>query len=1026
MTKKREDKSEILKSAEGTLQEKKPADEGGEGEGYNLTRRTFIKASATLAGVAAVAPVFIKAREAAAEPPRYTEEPPDDVETADDIIYSTCQMCHSRCGIRAKVKNGVLVKLDGNPYHPNTKHTDERPQYSADPASDEILKRPGRLCPRGQAGIQTVYDPYRITQPLKRVGARGAGLWQAIEWDQAFKEIAERINQIIPVEKRSAEYIDPSNPKLGYIANLLGFSPGRTIEKEMSERVWKSAWGTVNYGLSHTSICEVSRHVANELITWDPKASSKKNRLGAGRTSGWMADIVGAKYVILWGSNLLEAGFPMQYAARNIVQFKREGGKLVVIDPRFSNTATKADVWVPVRPGGDLSLALAMLHYIIENKRYDAEYLENTNKDAAKADNHTTWTDSTYLVGAFTDAEGKSYQRYITALEAGVAGGGVADDDYVIIPKGGSAPAGYSTAAHGEILLPAPITLNIGGQNVEALPAFQVFSNSILSESRSLYAEDSGVQLSMIEEIAEEMSDPSRRRQSVAMTYRGPVKHTNGLYAQLAIQHINTMLGNYDWRGGCMPGGGGHKHTEGAVKLDKIKDAPARTGIPIERHGKFYDPTDAGALFKGYPAKRPWGPFWTHTNYQEVIPSIADGYPYTMKVLITYWNAMPYAVPGLKNVWEETLSDESKIELLVAISPVMGEVAAWADYILPDTTYLEKFAIPGIPWNASGGTAIQRPVVGKLDGKPITAQIDLNATNEYTPVLPKTKTILDIQIGLAKALNLPGFGDGALLDGDGNSVGDLNNAWDWFHSILQNIEKSSGVSIDEILAKGGVFWNPGDEYVDGPAGTSKTHLKGQYGNVIQLFINPIAQTKDSITGEYYNGTPRRTPVAFHDGAPLDKEDADYPYRLITYKTVWHGQARTAVNPWLMLDIPANTVDISTADARSLGIYTGDEVRVMSPSNMTGIIGKARVTEGLRPGVVAISHHYGHWELSSKPFKVKNAAGEWESVSGDPSRGAGITMNPIARLDRYNRNTAIQEAIGGSVSFFDTRVRLEKV
>ena len=87
------------------------------------------------------------------------------------------------------------------------------------------------------------------------------------------------------------------------------------------------------------------------------------------------------------------------------------------------------------------------------------------------------------------------------------------------------------------------------------------------------------------------------------------------------------------------------------------------------------------------------------------------------RCLITYWNAWPYSTPTLRKVWEETVADESKLPLLVSISPVMGEVAAWADYVLPDTTYLEKFAVPGIPWRVNKGTSFQRPVVGSFDGR---------------------------------------------------------------------------------------------------------------------------------------------------------------------------------------------------------------------------------------------------------------------------------------------------------------------
>jgi anaerobic selenocysteine-containing dehydrogenase len=932
-------------------------------------------------------------------------------------------MCHSRCGIRAKVKEGILVKLDGNPYHPNNRDVDEsnapdRLPYNTSP--QDALNHLGRLCLKGQSGIQTVYDPYRIQKPLKRVGPRNSGQWKTISWEQAFSEIANRINELIPPEERNND-IDPAMPELGKKRNQLGFAPGRSVEKEMSERIWKNAWGTANYGLSHTSICEVSRHVGNELITWDPGGS--KNSMGAGRTEGWQPDILGAEYLIFFGANPLEANFPMVGMARNLMQFKRNGGKYVSVDPRFNNTAAQAHQWVPITPGTDAALAMGMIRQIIKNGAYDTRYLENTNQAAANADGETTWTDATYLVGTFTDAEGKQFQRYITAQEAGIANGAeVLDVDYVVSEDPyGDFLRGYNEVNLGVLEVTVTLDLDIDGAvtPIECKTAFTLLKEAAESMTLSEYSSICGVSEETMIALANEFV--SHGKKAVAITYRGPIKHTNGLHNQWAIQHLNTLIGNYDWKGGCTAGGGGWNHKTGVVSLSNVAGDPGHEGVRIDRAKTFYNEDEAGGLFTGYPAKRPWFPFGTHGNYQEVIPSIQDQYPYGMKVLITYWNAWPYSTPTLKKVWEETVADEKKLPLFVSISALIGEVAAWADYVLPDTFYLEKFAVPGIPWRVNKGTSFQRPVVGAFDGKPIGVSpanggvgnaIPVNGTNDYTPALPDTKAVLDIQIGLAKALGLPGVGAGALLDGDGKSVGNLHNSWDWAKAQLQNIEKDSGVGIEKILSRGGVFDNPNDEYQD-------DKLKYRYGNIIRTFSDPVARTKDSVTGAYYSGVPHYKPIAHSDGTTVS--DSDYPYQLITYKTVHHGQARTNVNPWLMLIIPENPVEISAKDAAALGIETGDRVRVSSASNREGIVGKARVTQGLKPGVVAISHHYGHWESHARPITV-----DGKTMGHDSSRGAGIQPTQIMRTDKQYPNVSLQEPIGGSCSFYDTRVRLRKV
>jgi len=994
----------------------------------SVNRRTFLKVSGTLASAAAMSSVFTKGKSANAAPVnsmlKTGENLPDPIESAENIIYSVCQMCHSRCGVRAKVVDGVLVKIDGNPYHPNNRDVDannnpDRLPYRTDPggAYTEI----GRMCLKGQSGIQTVYDPYRVQHPLKRVGSRNSGQWETISWEQAFSEIAAKINVLIPVAERN-QLIDPSRPELGKKKNLLGFAPGRSVEKEMSERIWKQAWGTANYGLSHTSICEVTRHVGNELITWDPNGS--KNSMGAGRTEGWQADILGSEYIIYFGANPLEADFPMVGLARNLMQFKRNGGKYVSVDPRFNNTAAQAHQWVPITPGTDAALAMGMISWIIENNAYDAVYLTNANKAAADADGEPTWTDSSYLVGTFNDSDGKTFQRYITAKEAGIADGEtIMDNDNVVWSDG--AMAAHSAVPHGDLEVMQTVELDFDGTptKISVKSSFSLLKESALSMSRADYANICEVPLATLEGLAVEFV--SHGKKASAMTYRGPIKHTNGLHAQLAIQHLNTLIGNYDWKGGSTTGGGGWNHKSGVINLSKVAGDPGHEGIRIDRAKTFYNAKEAGSLFTGYPAKRPWFPFGTHGNYQEVIPSIQDSYPYGMKALITFWNAWPYSTPSLRKVWEETVADENKLPLLVTISPVIGEVAAWADYVLPDTVYLEKFSVPGIPWRVNKGSSFQRPVVGAFDGKPIGVSslnggvgnsIPVNATNNYTPALPDTKAVADIHIGLAKALGLPGVGDNALLDDAGNPMGHLHNSWDWAKAMLQNLANSAqskypGITVEEILSKGGIFDNPTEEYVG-------EQLSYRYGNIIRTFIDPIAQTKDSITGQYYRGTPHYAPVMHSDGSPIS--DPGYPLKMITYKTVHHGQARTNINPWLMLAIPENPVEISAADATGLGIETGDKVRVSSVSNTAGIIGKALVTQRLKPGVIAISHHYGHWEQHARAHVING-----KPAGHDASRGAGLQPTQIMRTDKMNPNVSLQEPVGGSCSFFDTWVKVEK-
>lgn len=1002
-------------------------------ERIKMDRRRFIKAGMLLSATTATSGIFFRAIKSSAL--TTGENSPDKPETESQvkIIFTVCQNCHSRCGLMCKVVDGVLVKIDGNPYHPNNMEEDERLPYSTPP--EEAAKVRGRLCPKGQAGIQVLYDPYRIKHPLKRVGPRGSGKWEVITWEQAFKEIAQKINELIPTSIRMTTPIDPDIPSLGPIANGLMFSPGRSTDGEIIERIFKNTYGTTNYRLDHTSICEQSHHVANEAITED-KGIWGGNKSGKNH---FKPDIMNSEFLLLFGQNPLEANFPMVALGRKIVEFKKKGGKLAVVDPRFNTTAAKADWWVPIKPGTDAALALGIARWIIENKKYDEIYLRNANSAAANADKEKTWTDATYLVMLRSDDTAKTdySKRPGIFLQARYVNGMTATSNKVV--WNGSNPVEVVDSSPvegvletGEILLdpvstpPAELNEYIWTDGkLHCKSVFQIFKERVMEKSISEYAGICGVEPSLIVTLADEFTRHGKK--AVANTYRGVVQHTNGFHSHLAVMALNHLIGNYSWAGGNSSGGGGWSNnnviTDGSVPKDVKKDgipnpvSPAGPRIDRSKGADYENFKSYSKLRKNssseYPAKRPWFKFGTHGNYQEVIPSIAEAYPYPCKVLITYWNAWPYSTPALKDVFEATVRDESKVPLFIAISKDMGEVAAFADYILPDTSYLEKWSFPGgTPTIQTKFTSFRQPVVGTFDDKPWNAPFDIHAVNNYKPYLPDTMLFEDILINLMKALGLdPG----------------VKNAWEFTKWMLYHLAQdyktktSSTKSLDEIvneiIAKGGIFEDPApnNEYVD-PDG----RLIYGYSGIVHFYIEPLVNFIDSITGKIeHDPLPVYSPIKDVSGNII--EEPSYPFTLITYKRVLHAQARTHQLPWLMGIEPENFIEINSIDAKVLGIETGDLIRVSSASNPSGIIGRAKVVEGLRPGVIAISHHYGHWQ---------NGATQWyengKPMSYDPSRGAGVQPNLIMRVDPYLGNVSLQDKIGASCSFYDTKVKVEKV
>ncbi|MFQ5987233.1 MAG: twin-arginine translocation signal domain-containing protein, partial [Dehalococcoidia bacterium] len=284
-----------------------------------ISRRTFLKASAALGVAIGVARVIKPASASASsgpQPSTLSIPGPDPVEGTTGVIIkrTTCLMCHSGCGIQVKIKDGVVIKVDGNPYDPRT--LEPHLPFATDPEEADRIR--GTVCAKGQAAIEELYSPYRVKQPLKRAGPRGSGRWRAIGWDQALTEVIEggdlfgegHVDGLRAIGDLET-LIDPNAPELGPKANQLVYSVGRSEHgrKELTDRFFGDAFGTKNKRIDHTSICETSHHVAYELLLNAGGIGGKgKNHL--------KPDIIDAEYIIWFGSSPYEANFTFIALAR--------------------------------------------------------------------------------------------------------------------------------------------------------------------------------------------------------------------------------------------------------------------------------------------------------------------------------------------------------------------------------------------------------------------------------------------------------------------------------------------------------------------------------------------------------------------------------------------------------------------------------------------------------------------------------------------------------------------------------------
>lgn len=238
-----------------------------------------------------------------------------------EIRRSYCGLCHPRCGTLLHIEDGKVVKVTGDPDHPINR---------------------GVICERGRLMQEHIYHPQRLNYPLKRIGKKGEGRWQRITWDQALDEVAEKLSRL----------------KKQYGAETLTFTHGTKRTYHWDCRRFFNLFGSPNTcGVNTICMCP---SYATEYATYGGMVLA--------------SEVMGASCIVLWGCNASKSNPILLYP--QIAKAQKKGAKLIVIDPRKTTEAGKADIWLQIRPGTDLALMLGWIRHIITNDLYDATFVE--------------------------------------------------------------------------------------------------------------------------------------------------------------------------------------------------------------------------------------------------------------------------------------------------------------------------------------------------------------------------------------------------------------------------------------------------------------------------------------------------------------------------------------------------------------------------------------------------------------------------------------------------------------------------
>ena len=1017
-------------------------------------------------------------------------------------IYSVCLQCNTGCPIKVKIYEGVAAKIDGSPYSPWTLY----PHLPLGTSVEKAAKVDGGICPKGQSGLQTAYDPYRIRKVLKRAGPRGSGKWKEIPFEQAVREIAEggklfaeigdervypglkevwvlkdpkvmkamkaRVEEIWqekdPAKKKALvegfkeefkDYldtlIDPDHPDLGPRNNQVVFAYGRLKagRSEFFKWFFQNGLGTVNFH-GHTTVCQGSLYFTGKAMSYQLAYDEKKGEYtwtGAEKFY-WQADLTGAEFVIFVGSNIFEGNYGPPLRVKEVTQGSATGKlRYVVLDPRAQKGVAHATKWIPTKSGYDAAVAFGMMRWMFAKGRFDARFLSAANKGAAKAIGEPSWTNATWLV----EIDEKGFPAKLLRMShLGMApevrvmdGKEVVFDHPIVLVQGKPTPVDPQSEdkpVFGDLFVDT--TLN----GIRVKSVLQLIREEAFSRSLEEWAELAGVEPEEIVWLAHEFTSHGKR--AVVDIHRGASQHTNGFYNAFAWNVLNALIGNYDHHGGYVRASTYDitgKKAEGPFYLDKLHPNKLEPfGISIIRHEVDYEKT---TLFEGYPAKRPWFP---HSSdiYQEILPSAAQGYPYPVKILFHYMGSPAYALPA-GHTQIQAMLDPDRIPLIVAFDIVVGDTYLYADYIIPDLSYLERWEFhgshPNVIWKVQ---TVRQPTIA-----PIPEEVKV--FGERMPLSAEA-----FLLALAEHLGVPGFGEKGFANGmpfrrpedfylkmvanlafgekaDGSDA--VPEADDREMEIFRqarrhlppsvfDLEKWKAAIGDEglfrravyVLNRGGRF--QAFEKAFKPDGT----LANAYGRQINLYLEKHAKSKNSMTGKPYWPLPRFfTPYTDALGQPIQDEEKGFELTLITHRWITMTKSRTISNYWLLNITPENYIAINPEDAKRLGFKDGELVKVVSASNEAGIwdlgplgkkpmVGKVKLMEGIRPGHLAFALGFGHWAYGASDLEING-----QVIKPDLRRATGIHANAAMRVDPVLKDVGLTDITGGSAVFYDSKVRL---
>jgi anaerobic selenocysteine-containing dehydrogenase len=903
--------------------------------------------------------------------------------TSDAVKCTTCYMCACRCGIRVHLKADSSGKsrirfIEGNPNHPVNK---------------------GVLCAKGSAGIMQHYSPARLTSPLKRVGPRGSGEFQEITWEEAMATATQWLSEV--------RNEDPKR---------LAFFTGRDQSQALTGW-WAQQFGTPNFA-AHGGFCSVNMAAAG-LYTF-----------GASFWEFGEPDWEHAEIFLMFGvaedhdSNPIKTG---------LAKLKARGKKFISVNPVQTGYSAIADEWLPIKPGTDGAFVLALVHEVLRAQRVDLDYL-------------VRFANAGWLV---IDAPGTATHGLFARDEAGA-------------PLSFDRNTGALADARAADIAPALSGRHALADGTHAVPVMEIIARRYTDArySPEAAAPVCGIPAATIRRIAAELAAAafdSRLELPIPWTdwagrehatmvgrpvgmhaMRGISAHSNGFQSCRAIHLLQLLLGAIESPGGLRCKSPYPRPTPPPIRpAGKLGQVAPNTPMPGPPLGFPMGPEDLLVQADGSPIRIDHAYSWeapvaAHGLMHMVIRNAWAADPYPVDVLFMYmanmaWNSSMNSAGTIDYLTALNSDGSYRIPKIIYSDAFYSETVPYADLILPDTTYLERWDCISLldrPIASAHGPAdaIRQPVIAPdRDVKPFQdVLLDLGARLGL-PGMTNEDGSAKFPGGYADYIvnhqRAPGVGPLAGFRGNGESHGKGAPNPDQLNRYIAN-----GAFWRYELPMTAQYFKHGNKaYLEHAVAFGLLPNANQI--VMQLYLEPLQKFRLAAEGHGPIQPPDHLRARIREHfdplpewyAPFEGErvsTTEFPLHAITQRPAAMYHSWGSQNAWLRQIHGRNHLYINRATAEALGIADDDWVAVISHNGRIEV--QARLMDGTEANTV--------WTWNA----IGKRAGAWNLDPRAPEATEGFLLNHLIAESLPGESLTNSDPITGQAAWYDLRVRVEKI